>query len=63
VIGDESRSWRSENPITIRRSHDHESILSDVSDERPTLGREFNGLFVPENANGLLELLGVERFL
>jgi hypothetical protein len=29
----------------------------------PILGREFNGLFVPENANGLLELLGVERFL
>ena len=51
------------NPIAIHRSHNHESICRTFRTNVPTLRREFNGLFVPKNANGLLELLGVERFL
>jgi hypothetical protein len=52
-----------QSPFTDHQSHDHESICRTFRTNVPTLCREFNGVFVPKNANGLLELLGVERFL
>jgi len=46
-----------------RGNTNHFSLITNHQIACGDLGGQSNGLLVPENANGLLELLGLERFL